>query len=168
MITFGKNTWHRRIVTWGMGRRYLEHRKWDETGKQLGWEDNTHINLCPYMRALLAVFLISPWIAFWKILPDYCTFDHADESKIFLIIGSICAIIHVIATQLGAEWWHVPVWVLGMTIVVSAIIGTIFGLMTLGDWIKDRPRKTRKPSIVREYMKAKHDKVCPCIEFSDD
>ncbi len=169
MITFGNNPWHRRIIDWGMGKRYLAYRTWNKAGDNLGWKDSKQINLCPYIRALVVVVLISPWIAFWKILPDYCTTYHEDETKTILIIGSICSIIHVVGTlEGGFEWWWVPLGSAIMTGIVFGVIGLIFGCIVLKERWDDRPIKQRKPSLVREYMRAKHDKVCPQIEFEED
>lgn len=164
MIKFGNNPWHRRIVDWGMGKKYLA---WKDYNKNT-WDDK-FINLCPYVRTLVAVILISPWIAFWKILPEYCTYDHDEETKAILIIGSICSIIHVIGTLgAGFEWWWVPLGSAIMTGIVFGVIGLIFGCIVLKERWDDRPMKKRKPSIVREYFRAKHDKVCPRIEFEED
>jgi len=168
LITFGKNPWHRRIITWGLGREYLQWREWDADSGKYKWKDE-RINLCPYMRALLCVFLISPWIAFWKILPKYCTYDHEDETKAFLIIGSIFSTLHVIGTQYwGFEWWWVLAFVGAVSVIVTVLIGLALGLMVLKERWDDRPITQHKPSLLKEYVKAKHDRVCPCIEFVED
>ena len=162
MIKFGKKSWHRRIVTWGLGKRYFEYFDWD-TNK---WKERGGINLCPYMRHLLGVFLISPWIGLYKLLPKYCKEDHPDITKIFLGVGSICSVIHILATQgLGFEWWYVPVGTAIMAGIVTGVIGLIFGCMALKEWLDDRPVKEHKPSLLKEYMKAKHDKICPQVKF---
>lgn len=168
MIKFGKKSWHRRIITWGLGREYLEYYDWNEDGGKYDLKEKDNINLCPYMRHLIGVFLISPWIALYKILPKYCKEDHPDMTKIFLAVGSICAIIHVLGTQVleGFEWWYVPVGTAIMTGMISGILGLIFGCMALRDWLDDRP-ESHKSNLIKEYMKAKHDKVCPQVKFVD-
>lgn len=169
MIKFGKKSWHRRIITWGLGRSYLEYNNWNADAGKYEWVEKDGTNLCPYMRHLVAVFLISPWIALYKILPEYCKEDHPDMTKIFLAVGSICAIIHVLGTQglEGFEWWYVPVGTAIMTGIISGILGLIFGCMALKDWLDNRPIKAHKSSLIKEYMKAKHDKVCPQVKFVD-
>lgn len=173
MLKFEKNSWHRRIITWGLGRSYLQYHDWDKDNEKMIWVEKDNINLCPYMRALIGVFLVSPWIALYKLLPKYCTVDHPDATRLFLLIGSICSIIHILGTGfLEYEWWYVPAGVIVMTTIVSAITGLIFGSMALNDWIHSKRSERKwskgdKPSIVREYIKAKHNKVCPQIEFVD-
>jgi len=166
MLKFGKRSWHRRVITWGLGREYLEWKDWNDTNDGLIWKEKKNVNLCPYMRALIGVILISPWIGLWKILPKYCTFDHPDMTKIFLIVGSICATIHILFAGTGVfEWWWMLAGTAIMAIVISGFVGLIFGVMALKDWMDDRPVREHKPNLLREYMNAKHNKVCPQIEF---
>jgi len=173
MIKFSKHSWHRRIVDWGMGKDYLAYpdykfksTKGNKTHERF-WEDKP-INLCPYMRALAVCVLLSPWIGFWKILPEYCRIWHQDATKGFLILGSLGAFIHVFGTlQLGFEWWWVPLGISFISMLALVLLGIILGSMALSDWIRGRP-KSEKTGLIREYMKAKHDKVCPSIEFDEE
>lgn len=48
--------------------------------------------------------------------------------------------------------------------------GAIFGINEAHEYLKERslkkgPKPTKKPSVFREYLKAKKQKVCPNIEF---
>ncbi len=164
MLKFSKESWHRRIVEWGIGEGYFYRYNY-KTDK---YDSLRQHNLCPYMRLLVGIILSSPWIGLYKLLPKYCTYDHPDLTKIFLIIGSICSTIHIIGTLLfNLEWWEVPLGVTIFIIIIMGFVGLMFGLMALKDHLEKKP-KSHKPSIVREYMRAKHDKVCPEIEFEDE
>ena len=164
MLKFSKGSWHRRIVEWGVGEGYFYRYNY-KTDK---YDSPKLHNLCPYMRLLVGIILSSPWIGLYKLLPDYCKIDHPDLTKIFLIIGSICSIIHIIGTlALGLEWWTVPLGTAVFIAIVMGGVGFLFGEMALKDHLDERPR-SHKPSLVREYMRAKHNKVCPAIEFEGD
>ena len=90
------------------------------------------------------------------------------ETKFFLIIGVICSIIHIQGTLLFAwEWWWVPMGVIIMISIVLSITGLLFLGMFIKDRIDDRP-KSQKVSLVKEYINAKHNRICPCLEWSDE
>lgn len=55
-------------------------------------------------------------------------------------------------------------------IIVAAVFGFIFGGVWSVEWVKDHPvsfSKAGEPSVVVEYIKAKHRKICPILEFQD-
>lgn len=65
-------------------------------------------------------------------------------------------------------WWGWAFYVLSV-IVATVGIGALFGLFALVDKLQRRPKGTSlsKLGIVSDYMEAKHNKICPCINFTE-
>lgn len=74
-------------------------------------------------------------------------------------------------TVLTIKWWWG--WAVYFGIIAAIIIIVLFsaGVVALYDKIRDRPYKPHKKSETRElvsaYFTAKHNKICPCIDFKD-
>lgn len=64
------------------------------------------------------------------------------------------------------EWWWG--WAFYFISITVAGLGTglLFGVSVLIDKAKDRP-KGKSLGIIGDYMEAKHDNICPCINFTD-
>jgi hypothetical protein len=56
--------------------------------------------------------------------------------------------------------------VAGAIFLIFTLIAIIFGIAFLYDFIKKK-RKNKKPSILREFIKAKKERYCPKIEWEE-
>jgi len=165
-VQFSKNSWHYKATNY-----VFPHKIESYNGTP------RPINLCPYMRAVLAsIFLIS-FVAPWRKLP-YAIQDNAwlvQAELIFLTLVVICAgAMDFADTYRGND--RLPV--LGDMVLIGFFGGNLVGvvggaLIALGfklkDYLDGRPSKNHKTrGLIKTYVASKHDKICPCVEFEDD
>ena len=141
-------------------------------------------NLCPYVDKLVLAMVLSPVIAAWKALNDN------GKRVLSIFLGTLPGAIIVFFTG----GWQSS---LLFEVAAFAGIGVIFGIVKfafyLGDhgyhwpsfsgfwkwWdnlLADKPPKPhrskppkapKEPSLTKQWLKAKHDRICPFIEFTD-
>ena len=162
-LKFSRTSWHYRLVDYIFGRWYFL--------------DNRQVSLCKYFRTVLGCLVLLPFIKLWRSLPNSVQ-NHEDLGKAISIWAVINTIIHItLWSQDSTLWW------IGMTLFFGGLgAGTGVALVILGVWwlhdrIVDRIHQNRynkmlrgdtKPSLIKEFIKAKKNKVCPCIEFIDE
>ncbi len=117
-----------------------------ENGKPHGRETN----LCPY---------------FWRVV--------GGASKLLIVIAVLLALLAAI----GFGFWKYTAIAFGLVTVISVAIALIdyereiknfftsSGDGTSGDGTEPEPKREPEPGLLRSYLKAKKDKVCPPIEF---
>jgi len=164
-VKFNKNSWHYKTTNYVFTRRLEE---WD--GR------NRKISLCPYMRAVVFATALIPFIFMWRKLP-YSIQNYAwlvQVECIFMFLVLVVAHGLNFADEVAGNDKFPPFLdMVGYGFIGGNIIGMIggaliFGGVSLSDYIKARPRKEhRTRGLVKTYFEAKHNKICPCVEFED-
>lgn len=104
------------------------------------------------------MFVLAPWLMYIDIISllftDDVIFGFTKTSELVTINFILLAIHAFLAFQLckenGMEWWPSYLkWVPALFRKESS------------------PKKQKQPSLLKAYIKAKKDKVCPLIEFED-
>ena len=110
-------------------------------------------NLCLYMR----VILFWSWMRFF-----FLNKSKAIKITSWITVGIILQVI--IAIVFG---WKAlgPIW--GFLTIITLFIVIIAGVLGLADAIIYPYPVTKFTSLVKEYRKAAHDKICPMINFVD-
>lgn len=128
-------------------------------------------SLCPYVRQIV-------------IKAIFCSFLVFIMGFFFVVVGT--SVLAKFAVPVGLAYW-VGGFALGAAIVavaIGAIVGGIFGLMFLTEKYKERKSEKRTAemkkrmeagldpeppkTLMREWIDAKHDKICPTLEFTND
>ena len=179
-VKFSRHSWHYRLLWFIFGKYYLQdvvsEAALDEKNKmyyKTVWKDK-HISLCPYMRRVVYAILLLPGMAIWKKLP-YSVTQFKDLIHIELIFATLCLFAHILINlnpdwvEAGAGW----AWIIGF-LGGNALGLLAFGVIMLGDRMRDRIRNRPKKykdhkttGLIKTYVKAKHHKICPCVEFVD-
>ena len=178
-IKFTKNTWHYRLVIFVFGKHYFSGEKYYK-GKWIKQGYDT--SLCEYFWTVVLCSLIFPFKGFWEILP-YGVKQHEDIIKVLLIWLIISVIVHAFVVFKGIGVPEVQVWYLGIVIYFGGIgvalggIGILAVIFKMNDAVDDYYKKRKeskhdekesKPSLLVEFLKAKKNKVCPCIKFVEE
>lgn len=140
-------------------------------------------SLCPYMRKLLFTIPYSPFLYVWRKMPEPIH-EFKDLAIIAIAISFVVhGLVHLSNTMAiigGNEpmpWWTGWAIIFGgaLTIATLVIVGLLIikGLSKGFDYIKCKRGdvEIKKPStmcLVEDFIEAKHDKICPMIEFVDD
>lgn len=134
-------------------------------------------NLCPYMRQVvyavaciigigLALLATGTAILAVATYPIWQIFLREPVAAVFCVIGYMVLFGNLWASY-RADWkfetlYHqqVPVW------------GPAWLHYDLFAWTKNilperKPREYKPPGLIYSFLKAKHDKVCPVLEFKD-
>ncbi len=162
-VQFNINSWHYKLVHFVFPAFF-----WSESGM---------VNLCPYMRRVVISAFAVIFVAGWRKLPDRIQEFAwiAQGEVIFLaIIVMVAGIMDISDERIGNE--RLPIFqdmvligFIGGNIIGLVGFGVIFGVVALIDYIKDRPKKEHKTrGLIKTYVTSKHDKICPCVEFTDD
>lgn len=178
-LKFNKNSWHFRLVRFVFGKHFFSGRKYDH-GKWI--EQGFDTSLCEYFWTVVLCSLIFPFKGFWEILP-YGVKQHEDIIKVLLIWLIISAIVHAFVVFKGIGVPEFQVWYLGIVIYFGGIgvalggIGILTVIFKMNDAVDEYVKKKAeekntvkipKPSLLVEFLKAKKNKVCPCIKFVDE
>jgi len=159
-VQFNKNSWHYKLVHFVFPSFF--------------WSETNMVNLCPYMRRVVISIFTVIFVAGWRKLP-YKIQDNAwliQAELIFLTLVVICAGgMDIADTQVGNDKFPpfgdlVAYGFLGGNLV--GVIGgsAIAGGYALKDRIEARPKTDHKTrGLIKTYVSAKHDKICPCVEF---
>jgi len=77
-----------------------------------------------------------------------------------------------VETKITIEWWWGWAFYFISILAVSALIGFTIGVLNLLDKIKHKkqndPNMTRTIDLFTNYVHAKHNKICPRINFIDE
>jgi len=164
-IKFNKNSWHYKVTNYvfpyALTRRYQKY------------------SLCPYMRMVLVSVMAFPFMQIWNRLPyqirDQAWIFQAEFVFLFLVMVASFLIDYgdsQYETQVFPPFWEL----VGYGFLGGNLIGiggglVIFGSYALIEYIKDRPKtkRTHKTTgLFKAYVHAKHNKICPCVEFVDE
>jgi len=145
------NTWHRKLNQFTYGDGPFE----TYNGKQI----NT--NLCKYFWRTVCSILLLPLILGWRyLIPESFQIEHRDMTVVIAILFGI-GLVAALATGI---WF--------LVFAPPAIIGVFAGFVYLGFVIIDKYKERKsahpyKPSIFKEYIKAKKNKYCPIVEWEE-
>ena len=170
-IKFRKNSWHYKLMLYIHGKNYFFYHGDKNYPKP--------INLCPYFRTVVGTMIIFPFIFAWNNLPESVK-NHKD--MLFFTIGwfLFSIFINVILYLHNQSSWWVGLALffgmmgfIGFCMTMKLLVEKISYKMYMRkrNRIRERPMDSIKPpvlSLVGEFIKSKHEKICPCIEFVDE
>lgn len=160
-LKLSKGSWHYKMLLILKGGYYFYH--YDKKQKRL--------SLCKYFWTVVIGIFQYPFTVMWRSLPLSIQ-DHDEAGKAIGVWLAICIVIEIVSRIIDPSWW----WV-GFTVffIGLAFVGVIVGAISLFEFLEDKNyerqmkrRIERKPSLFKEFIKAKKNKVCPCIEFVDE
>ena len=160
-VQFSKDSWHYRITHFVFPSLF-----WSLHG----------INLCPYMRAVVASILSIPFVYAWRKLPDRIQ-DNAwvvQAELIFLTIIVFASAGMSYLDDQSKDMLPPFEYLVGYGFIGGNLVGiigafAISGGFALRDYIQGRPKKEHKTrGLIKTYVQSKHDKICPCVEFEED
>jgi len=165
-VQFNKNSWHYKAT------------KFVFRSKLIAYADIPRpINLCPYMRAVVFATALIPFIFMWRKLPysiqNYAWLVQVECIFMFLVL-CVAYGMNYADESVGNDKFPPFLDMVGYGFLGGNLIGIIggallFGVVSLSDYIKERPKKEhRTRGLVKTYMASKHDKICPCVEFVDN
>lgn len=153
-MIINKNSWHYRFLKFGQNSFY-----------------EVPTSLCPYVRQIVFKAIFYLFLAFIM-------------GVFFFVAGT--SVLAKFAVPVGLLYW-VGGFALGAAIVAAAIgsiVGGIFGSMFLTEKYKERKSEKRTAemkkrmeagldpeppkTLMREWIDAKHNKICPTLEFTND
>ena len=162
-VQFNKNSWHYKLVHLVFPSFF--------------WSASDIVNLCPYMRRVVISVLAVAFVVPWRKLPDRIQ-EYAwvvQGELIFLAIIVIGAGLMDISDERAGnerlpEFQYLVIYgFIGGNLIGLFGAGLILGGYALSDYIKGRPKKDHKTrGLLKTYVQSKHDKICPCVEFTDD
>jgi len=153
------------------GKKYFFHHGDKKYPKQ--------INLCPYFRAVIGTMIIFPFMFAWKNMPESIR-DHRDGMVGILVWLLISVIINIFFFSRSESFWWLglAVFFSGLGVVASMIaLKLLFEKISYKMYMRRRNKMRKKPldsnkppvlSLVGEFIRSKHEKICPCIEFVDE
>jgi hypothetical protein len=170
ILRYSRNTWHYKIMLWAWG-----FDKWSNEFK----EHKLPRNLCPYLRKLVFTIPYSPFLYIWRKMPHVIR-EHKDGViAIILITIGTHGCVFAISQHQDLPWW-IGWFVLFIGTVfigggMVALIGIIKAISKGYDYIKckrtNNGLEIKKPStmcLIEDFLEAKHNKICPRIEFVYD
>lgn len=168
MIKFGNDSWHRRFISFMGGRAY-------------------HSNLCPYVRSLVwailkfTVFVAGGLLGVFLIGSILSAPFRDGFSKEIVILGTILWIMICLFSLVGGFFFAyaklpkfqfvmrklghgiVRVWAL---ITRQKVLTEYDGSLSLYRPFRSKWDKTQhEPSLIGEWFRSVHDKMCPQISF---
>lgn len=128
-------------------------------------------NVCTYFWQVViwtaSVIILVPSTIVAVVLPPVLLYlgdpaleQLAELSNIVELWIMICSVIGIVAWFLAAG--ALTLFILG------TIVRLIVGLFPDRDPFDERRVPTKEPGLFRQWMKAKKEKMCPLIEFTDD
>lgn len=173
-VKLKKNSWHRKLhdMVYGVRKLQVYHTELKLDKDNNAYYDHSfkdkEINLCPYMRRIVWACVLFPFLIIWRKLPESWQW-HKEEAQAISIYVVLCTIAHIL---INLEW---DVWYAGLLGVFGGL-GIAFGgwgLILLSDRVKEKmyyrgSKSFPSGSLLKEYFRSKHEKICPCIEFVED
>lgn len=162
-VKFNRSSWHYRVTNYVFPYVLTQKHK--------------TFNLCPYLRMVIAATFSIPFMVIWNQFPERVR----DQAVIFQVEFGFLFLVMIFAFGLDImdefkETNALPPW-LDMIAIgffggnFFGIVGvlSILGVTHLIDYIKDRDKpKHKSVGLFKAYVNAKHDKICPCVEFEDE
>jgi len=154
-VKFNKSSWHYRITNY------------------VFWIGSYKTNLCPYMRMVIASIFLIPFIYGWRKLPDKI------QDNAWIVQGELIFLSLIIIVAFIIDWNDniqedifpplaelIGYGFFGGNALGLIGLGMLISITTLQDYIHERPKKEhRTRGLIKTYMEAKHNKICPCVEF---
>jgi len=173
VLQYSDKTWHYRLMLWTWC--------WSSWQKKVDTSDAWLLpdNLCGYMRQLLIVTIpLAIPLFIWRKTPWFIQ-DHKDITRVVIIslvvFHTITHVLNFVLITNGQEpfpWYGAWLAIGILWGGIIGIVGFILGIGALWDFIKCKTDiKVGKPStmcLVEDYFEAKHDKICPRLEFVSD
>lgn len=131
------NSWHYRLL------QFLDFR--------------TPVNLCPYFWKVIAAIIT----AFAGMFAIALLASSAIFSLIYLFYPIPLTELSEVLLLLGIAEWLV-------FLVIMSIVVWHYGRERYDEWRSQQPvvdRPPKEPNIIVEFFKAKHEKVCPRLQF---
>jgi Na+-transporting methylmalonyl-CoA/oxaloacetate decarboxylase gamma subunit len=179
-IKFNKKSWHYRLVSYVFGKYWYSTQDYVH-GKWVNKKFDT--SLCTYFWTVVLCGLIFPFKAIWNNLP-YAITDHEDICKAVLLWAIGSAGLHwflmyqIPVRDITTDMWYLGFVIffggIGVALTVVGILALIFKLNDIVDqYVKKKAEeentvKIPKASLLTEFLKAKKNKVCPCIKFVEE
>ena len=170
-VKFSKNSWHYKLMFYIHGKHYFFYQGNKKYPKP--------INLCPYFRTVVGTMIIFPFVFALNSMPEPVK-EHRD-GLIGIIAWFFVSVIINIVSFIRSEslWWiGLAVFFGGVGLVASMIVlKLLLEKLSYKLYIRKRnkmrqnPLGSQKPpvlSLVGEFIRSKHEKICPCIEFVDE
>lgn len=162
-VQFSKNSWHYKLVHLVFPAFF--------------WSETNMVNLCPYMRRVIISVLAVAFVVPWRKLPDRIQ-DNAwivhGELIFLFLVASMAGYLDFMDNYRATD--NLPIF--QDLVLIGFIGGNVIGLIgfaliaggfALKDRIKRRPKTDHKTrGLIKTYVASKHDKICPCVEFSND
>lgn len=172
-LKYNRKTWHYRLMLWAWC-----YSSWSKDWKTGRYEYRLPDNLCKYLRKLVITVPLSIPLFIWRSTPDIIQ-DHKDIVRAIIVttltIHTIMFLINLALVVEGSEpfpWWMGWAVIVTLWLGFVGLIGLGFGIAKLWEYLRcKRGVKIGKPStmcLVEDYLEAKHDKICPNIEFVSD
>jgi hypothetical protein len=177
-LKFNRNSWHFRIVTFIFGKYWFSSFDY-RTHNEKGFDTS----LCSYFWTVVLCTFLFPFKFVWNKIPNKIT-DHEDTCKAVLLWALASAGLHYfLIYQISIKEINSDMWYFGFVLFFGGIgvalggIGIIALIFKLNDkvdkYVKKKAEeentvKISKPSLLVEFLKAKKNKVCPCIKFVDE
>ena len=178
ILRYSNKTWHYKFMLW----------VWAWSSYSPAYKNGTYAykiprSLCPYMRKLVFGIPLAPFLYVWRKMPDAVQ----DAKDLAIVVVVISIIIHtivfladIIRVSAGMEsmpwytgWAVIFIGTFVITSLILICIGIIKVFSKTFDYIKCKRGDTeiKKPTtmcLVEDFLEAKHDKICPMIEFYDE
>lgn len=159
-VQFNKDSWHYKLVHFVFPSFF--------------WSETSIVNLCPYMRRVIISVLSVIFVAGWRKLPDKIQ-DNAWFVQAELVFLTLVIIVaggldfmdtYKETDKLPVFWDMVAYGFLGGNLIGIVGGSALAGGYAIRDRIEARPKKDhRTRGLIKTYVSAKHDKICPCVEF---
>lgn len=135
-----KKSWHFRLAVWS---KEYEHR--------------VPGDLCGYMRTVAGgAFKMIAIAVFLSIALGIAS------------VSLISSVAWVLLAFPGEEWRFHPFAVIGTTIFLMSAVVTLIGLScSVKNKIASKKDPDLEPGLIRSYIKAKKEKICPILEFTE-
>ena len=178
MLEYSRQNWHYRLLHW--------IHKHDEYTSESSIEHRIPKNLCPYMRQVIGGMILAPFLALWRSLPNAIQ-EHTDLGKalsIWLLLSHFVAwLVNGALLKAGVSetghnyaadyrpWLGWEVFFIGIGGSLF-IVGLLYGFESIKDRIsqhyRNQPRKKNQSiGLMKDFIEAKHNKICPEIQFTD-
>lgn len=134
-------------------------------------------NLCPYLRMVIAAAFSYPFMLVWNKFPygvkKHAGLFQAEFIFLFSVVG-MAILLDFVDTFEETEALPPVLDMIAIGFFGGNLVGIgggliIYGFIKLIDYLKHRPKtEHRTTGLLKAYVHAKHNKICPCVEFVDD
>lgn len=172
MIQLNKNSWHARFYRWSHGIDSLP-----QSLCTYFWNLVLTIVFAPLVMPLSLAGLLNMWVHKLLLQDDwewseyrrdgvYCLDLVATSTLYTMGLGLVGCALYAGVTAWGATHLN-PLQIVGVTVWIVIILCTlVFCLVSLVNWLSSQNYNSeKKPSLLKEFIKAKVNKYCPKINW---